>query len=874
MAPKRRCVPPIVPNADGTGFVNTGRRRGGAAPARHRSPGPRAPVSPTSSSSSSVSAASTSSHSSQYAAPAATQVRGRQGRPSPQASSVAAGTVHEDLAKALRLSGRTELPKTAGQGEPAVPAPAESPRALPADCTRLSIEAQVSIDSSLSSGECRASPMLLHRTSARVGAVLCVVSPYMTAYLELRPLGKNTGAAARIFVNEDIAEVFGDSVVSAHPLPSTFGGVPSATLVSVKLVKLARSSSRTSGETEPHLVSPPASTVVQWQALVRKELHHRLVFSGQRCSIRVFSQLLVVEVVSLQTSGVGDSKDEDGKLSRFLESSAAFALFTDATRVDMIGQQDFSDETSAVLPSPSLSPSWRCLLVTGESGTGKTFWLTSFLREEAEARRRHVEQLRVEELAQGEGSETGSATVLREVFRRARCSAPSTVAIDDVHLICGSNSTSAGTRWAMALLAGTLAEELGDIETHKREIRVVATAPSVDSLNPTLTSSGLLTETVKTLQIPSSPLERAACLRESLAVYQQSTADRHSHLAVSDPCLMEVAAQSHGFSQRDLHRLAEMACAHGFKTRHAIGVSDDDLRAAAKVVRPSSLKRFEVSVPNVTWADIGGSEAAKTVLREVVEWSLGKQAWIFKEFQLSPPKGVLLYGPPGCSKTMLAKALANESRMNFISIKGPEVFSKWVGDSEKAVRDIFQRARAASPCVVFIDELDGLCGHRGRGGVSDRVISQFLTELDGLPSALSEKENALIFVAATNRPDSIDPAVLRPGRIDRRVYVGLPQLAERAAIAAIQLQRVPTAPDLTSDFIAERTDGYSGAEVVAVVKEAAFHAVTTDPQASCVAVHDIEAALTKILPRIDRADVEWYKQWPNQGTSHFSTRAS
>ncbi|RNC31248.1 putative Transitional endoplasmic reticulum ATPase, partial [Trypanosoma cruzi] len=328
-----------------------------------------------------------------------------------------------------------------------------------------------------------------------------------------------------------------------------------------------------------------------------------------------------------------------------------------------------------------------------------------------------------------------------------------------------------------------------------------------------------------TLLTPGSAEERYVCLKTCLK-------ERDALDSVSEETLLTVSQEAHGFTQCDLARLVEVAMVENFKMTGNVAVSDEALLAAAKLVRPSALKQFEVSVPNVTWNDIGGSEDAKKTLQDCVAWCLGKQQWIFRKFKLSPPQGVLLYGPPGCSKTMLAKALANESKMNFISVKGPEVFSKWVGDSEKAVRDIFTRARAVAPCVIFIDELDGMCAHRGSGGVSDRVISQFLTELDGLPAALNEKSDALVFVAATNRPDNIDTAVLRPGRIDRKVYVGLPDVSERRAIVSIHFARIPVATDLDADYVANRTEGYSGAEVVAVVKEAAFLRVTMDAKAA------------------------------------------
>ncbi|EPY21425.1 AAA family ATPase [Strigomonas culicis] len=392
-------------------------------------------------------------------------------------------------------------------------------------------------------------------------------------------------------------------------------------------------------------------------------------------------------------------------------------------------------------------------------------------------------------------------------------------------------------------------------------VRVVAAAPHRDALDAALVAPSLLGQHVVTLFPPSTAAEREMVFCSCLS--QVGAAVEGGAVAAA---AAEVAAHGHGFTQRDLFRLAEASVLEAVRRDGRVeALTAADIHTARRAIRPSSLQQFDVAIPEVTWADIGGSAEAKRTLQEVVAWCLGKQAWLFQEFRLTPPKGVLLYGPPGCSKTMLAKALANESRMNFISVKGPEVFSKWVGDSEKAVRDIFARARAVAPCVVFIDELDGMCGHRGSGGVSDRVISQFLTELDGLPAAFSEKSNALIFVAATNRPDNIDGAVLRPGRIDRCVHVGLPTQSEREAIVAIQFRRMPTEAALTARFVAERTEGYTGAEVVAVVKEAAFTAISEDAMAEQLLTRHVLVALRKVTPRISAADVQWYKQWATRG---------
>jgi SpoVK/Ycf46/Vps4 family AAA+-type ATPase len=295
-----------------------------------------------------------------------------------------------------------------------------------------------------------------------------------------------------------------------------------------------------------------------------------------------------------------------------------------------------------------------------------------------------------------------------------------------------------------------------------------------------------------------------------------------------------------------------------------------------------------VSVPHTTWDSIGGYHDVKSQLIETVIWPI-KHAEKFKVMNVEPPRGVLLYGPPGCSKTMMARAVATESSMNFVAVKGPEIFSKWVGDSEQAIRDIFRIARQASPCVIFFDEIDALASERGSddGGVSSRVLTQLLTEMDGITSL-----KQVIVIAATNRPHVLDPALLRPGRLDRLVYVGLPDEDARRSIWQGVLAKIPHSmgpnPGGVIDEFVALTEGYSGAEIIMIAKEAAiqciknyvatsmdsgdiiqaFEELSIDPMNSLLSLgaSTITSVIYKMQPRTDTALVASLKQFKSRVT--------
>jgi transitional endoplasmic reticulum ATPase len=335
--------------------------------------------------------------------------------------------------------------------------------------------------------------------------------------------------------------------------------------------------------------------------------------------------------------------------------------------------------------------------------------------------------------------------------------------------------------------------------------------------------------------------------------------------------LEQLAAITHGFVGADLASLAREAAM--IVLRRVIGdtmlkegepipqeildkliLAQGDFKEALKTVRPSALREVLIEIPNVKWNDIGGLDNVKQELIEAVEWPL-KFKNDFKRMGVKPPKGVLIYGAPGTGKTMLAKAVANESAANFILVKGPEMLSKWVGESEKAVREVFKKARQASPTIIFFDEIDSIAPRSGTGGgddshVTERVVNQLLTEMDGL-----QELNDIVIIGATNRPDILDTALLRPGRFDRIILTPVPDVKTRKEIFNVHTKGMPLDKDVEMSQLIEKTEGYVGADIESVCREAAIFALREDMKAKTIKMKHFEKALEKVRPSATK-DVE------------------
>jgi transitional endoplasmic reticulum ATPase len=457
------------------------------------------------------------------------------------------------------------------------------------------------------------------------------------------------------------------------------------------------------------------------------------------------------------------------------------------------------------------------VLLHGPPGTGKTL-IAKAVANEIDA---HFQTLSGPEIMSkyyGESEEQ-----LREVFEEAQENAPAIIFMDELDSIAPKREETSGDveRRVVAQLL-SLMDGLED----RGEVVVIGATNRVDAIDQALRRGGRFDREIE-VGVPDRDGRR-----EILQVHT-----RNMPLA-EDVDVDAYAENTHGFVGADLESLAKEAGMNALRrirpeidleaeqvdaeVLERIEVTDDDLRDAMHGIEPSALREVFVEVPDVTWDRVGGLEDTQRRLRETIQWPL-EYGEVFDAMDMEAAKGVLLYGPPGTGKTLLAKAVANEADSNFISVKGPELLDKYVGESEKGVREIFSKARENAPTVVFFDEIDAIATERGNNtgdsGVSERVVSQLLTELDGL-EALED----VVVIATTNRPDLIDSALLRPGRLDRHVHVPVPDRDGRRKIIEVHTREKPLADGVDLDDLADRTDGYVGADIEALCREASMNA--------------------------------------------------
>jgi transitional endoplasmic reticulum ATPase len=457
------------------------------------------------------------------------------------------------------------------------------------------------------------------------------------------------------------------------------------------------------------------------------------------------------------------------------------------------------------------------VLLHGPPGTGKTL-LAKAVANETNASFYHIGGPEIMSKFYGESEER-----LREVFKEAQENAPSIIFIDEIDSIAPKREEVSGD--VEKRIVSQLLTIMDGLES-RGKIVVIGATNRVNALDPALRRPGRFDREIE-IGLPDR--------RGRLQILQIHTRG----MPVSDDVeLQDFADRTHGFVGADLEALAKEAAMGALRRvlpeinleessvpaeiLDKIDVTRKDFEDALREVPPSTMREVLVESPNVHWDDVGGLEETKKELREAIEWPLKYRA-IFDHAAVEPPKGIMLYGPPGTGKTLVAKAVATESGVNFISVKGPELLSKWVGESERGVREVFRKARQAAPCIIFFDEVDSIVPPRGRDlgtNVTERVVSQILTELDGL-DALKD----VVVIAATNRPDMVDPALMRPGRIDRMLHIPTPDLEARKEIIRIHTRGKPLADDVDIDELAGQTENYSGADIAAVCGAASMAAI-------------------------------------------------
>ena len=546
----------------------------------------------------------------------------------------------------------------------------------------------------------------------------------------------------------------------------------------------------------------------------------------------------------------------------------------DVTYEDIGGLDDELEQVREMIELPMRHPELfnqlgieppKGVLLHGPPGTGKTL-MAKAVANEIDAYFTTISGPEIMSKYYGESEEQ-----LREMFDEAEENAPSIVFIDEIDSIAPKRDDTSGDveRRVVAQLLSLMdgLEERGDVI-------VIGATNRLDALDPALRRGGRFDREIE-IGVPDKKGRK-----EVLQVHTRG-------MPLNDEIdIDEYAERTHGFVGADIEQLAKESAMNALRRIRPdidleadeidaeilenLEVTEDDFKAALKGIEPSALREVFVEVPDVSWADVGGLEDTNERLRETIQWPL-EYPQVFEQMDMESAKGVLLYGPPGTGKTMLAKAVANEAQSNFISVKGPELLNKYVGESEKGVREVFSKARENAPTVVFFDEIDSIAGERGTNmgdsGVGERVVSQLLTELDGL-----EDLEDVVVVATTNRPDLIDAALLRPGRLDRHIHVPVPDEDARRKILEVHTRDKPLAEGVDLDDITARTDGYVGADLEAVAREAAMAATRefirsvspeeVDDSVGNVLIDDghFETALKEVGPSVNEETRDRYEE--------------
>ena len=592
--------------------------------------------------------------------------------------------------------------------------------------------------------------------------------------------------------------------------------------------------------------------------------------SGQKIPLKIASTDPSGTVVITDTTEIEISERPAEQLADSTEDHDA----PDITYEDIGGLDDELEQVREMIELPMRHPELfqqlgieppKGVLLHGPPGTGKTL-MARAVANEIDAYFTDISGPEIMSKYYGESEDQ-----LREIFDEATENAPAVVFIDEIDSIAPKRGETSGDveRRVVAQLLSLM-----DGLEERGQVIVIGATNRVDALDPALRRGGRFDREIE-VGVPDKEGRK-----EILQVHT-----RGMPLAEGID-LDQYAENTHGFVGADIEQLAKEGAMNALRrirpelnldedeidaeTLERLQVTENDFKEALKGIEPSALREVFVEVPDITWEDVGGLEGTKERLRETIQWPL-EYPEVFEQMDMQAAKGVLMYGPPGTGKTLLAKAIANESQSNFISIKGPELLNKYVGESEKGIREVFEKARSNAPTVVFFDEIDSIAGERGQrtgdSGVSERMVSQLLTELDGL-----EELEDVVVIATTNRPDLIDKALLRPGRLDRHVHVPVPDEEGRRKIFEVHTRNKPLAEGVDLDYLARKTEGYVGADIEALCREASMMAsrefinsVTpeeVDDSVGNVRVtpEHFEKALEEVSPSVDADVRERYEE--------------
>ena len=496
------------------------------------------------------------------------------------------------------------------------------------------------------------------------------------------------------------------------------------------------------------------------------------------------------------------------------------------------------------------------VLLHGPPGTGKTL-LAKAVANETSASFFSIAGPEIISKYYGESEQQ-----LREIFEDASEESPAIIFIDELDSIAPKREAVTGE--VERRVVAQLLTMMDGLES-RGQVIVIAATNRVDSVDPALRRPGRFDREIE-IGVPNETGRK-----EILQIHTRG-------MPLSDDVnLGRLADETHGFVGADIESLTKEAAMKALRRYlpeidldtedvppsliDRMIIKRDDFHGALNEVGPSAMREVLVELPKINWNDVGGLQSAKQDIKESVEWPLNNHER-FERMGIQPPKGVLLYGPPGTGKTLMAKAVANETNANFISVRGPQLLSKWVGESEKAIRQTFRKARQVSPTVIFFDELDSLAPSRGGevgSNVSERVVNQLLTELDGL----EEMEDVMV-IGATNRPDMIDPALIRSGRFDRLVMIGEPSTEGREEIMRIHTDGSPLAPDVSLRELAEVTDGYVGSDLESIAREAAIQALREDTEAEEVGMRHFRGAMEQVRPTITEDILDYYERMEDE----------